>query len=111
MTIEYDQTSLRTPVRGKVAAIGYAGEDKENAMEDPIHPLRELFSQLGLDSDAQSIEGFIVRHAPLDEAVKLDQAPFWSSQQALFLGEALRDDADWAPVVDQLNVLLRKRPD
>lgn len=77
-------------------------------MEDPVHPLRELFSQLGLESDARSIEGFIGRHAPLDEAVKLAQAPFWSPQQAQFLCEALHEDADWAPVVDQLNVLLRK---
>lgn len=91
-----------------VAGIGYPEEEKENTMEDPIHPLGELFSQLGLDSDARSIDGFIVRHAPLDEAIRLDQAPFWSPQQALFLCEALREDADWAPVVDQLNVLLRK---
>ncbi|MDE2600077.1 MAG: DUF2789 domain-containing protein [Rhodocyclaceae bacterium] len=78
-------------------------------MEDPIHPLAELFSQLGLDSDHPSIDGFIAGHAPLDESVKLDQAPFWTPQQAQFLGEALREDADWAPIVDQLNVLLRKR--
>jgi hypothetical protein len=80
-------------------------------MEDPVHPLAELFNQLGLDSDRASIERFIAEHAPLDESVKLDQAPFWTPQQAQFLSEALRDDADWAPIVDQLNVLLRKRLD
>ncbi|HWT53273.1 MAG TPA: DUF2789 domain-containing protein [Rhodocyclaceae bacterium] len=80
-------------------------------MDEPVHPLRELFSQLGLDSDHAFIEAFITRHAPLHDAIKLDQAPFWTPQQAQFLCEALRDDADWASVVDQLNVALRQPRD
>lgn len=76
-------------------------------MEEQTHPLHALFKQLGLPHDKRSIESFIVRHAPLPEEVRLSEAPFWTPQQALFLGEALRDDADWAPVVDQLNVMLR----
>lgn len=78
-------------------------------MDNPVHSLESLFKQLGLPAEKAAIESFIARHAPLDEAIRLDHAPFWSSQQALFLGEALREDADWAPIVDQLNVLLRKR--
>jgi hypothetical protein len=78
-------------------------------MNKPVHPLRDLFSQLGLENDSTSIERFITQHAPLADEIKLERAPFWSPQQALFLCEAVRDDADWASVVDQLNVLLRHR--
>ena len=78
-------------------------------MEDPIHSLCELFKQLGLPADRGAIEAFIARHAPVPDNLKLGDAPFWSRQQAQFLQEAVRDDADWAPVVDQLDVLLRKR--
>lgn len=79
-------------------------------MDEPVHPLHELFSQLGLNSDRPAIESFIARHAPLDDSVRLEAAAFWTPQQAQFLCEALRDDADWAPVVDQLNAALRQRP-
>ena len=80
-------------------------------MENPDHPLHELFNQLGLPSDGASIDGFINRHGPLPTEIRLSEAPFWSEQQAQFLGEAVRDDADWAPIVDQLDVLLRKQAD
>ena len=80
-------------------------------MEEPVHPLHELFSQLGLENDRRSIEVFIARHAPLDESIRLERASFWTPQQAQFLAEAFRDDADWAPIVDQLNVLLRQTTD
>jgi hypothetical protein len=76
-------------------------------MEDPVHPLRELFDQLGLPGDRVFIEGFITRHSPLAAELRLTEASFWTPQQAQFLGEAVRDDADWAAVVDQLDVLLR----
>ena len=79
-------------------------------MENPVHPLRDLFGQLGLPGDRAFIEGFITRHGPLPDTVRLTEAPFWSPQQALFLCEAVRDDADWAAVVDQLDVLLRVPP-
>ena len=79
-------------------------------MDDPVHPLYELFNQLGLPSDTASIEGFIARHRPLPQEIRLSEASFWSTQQAQFLSEAVRDDADWAPVVDKFDVLLRKQP-
>jgi len=79
-------------------------------MDEPVHPLSELFSQLGLPNDTPAIEAFIASHHPLPQETRLAEADFWSPQQAQFLHEALRDDADWAPVVDQLNVLLRKSP-
>jgi hypothetical protein len=77
-------------------------------MEEPVHPLHELFNQLGLPSDGAAIEGFIASHSPLPQEIRLSEAPFWTQAQAQFLSEAMRDDADWAPIVDQLNVLLRK---
>ena len=45
---------------------------------------------------------------PLAEAIELADAPFWSASQASFLREQLNKDADWAEVVDQLNLLLRR---
>ena len=38
----------------------------------------------------------------------LEDAFFWSESQAQFLRDDILDDADWAEVVDQLDVLLRK---
>ncbi|GFM66812.1 DUF2789 domain-containing protein [Pseudomonas cichorii] len=78
-------------------------------MELPTHSLPNLFAQLGLDSDEDSIQNFIANHS-LPDDVKLIDAEFWTPQQASFLKEELREDADWAPVVDELNVLLHKSP-
>lgn len=77
-------------------------------METPIHPLSALFAQLGLPDDAASIDRFIARHAPLDGAIPLAAAPFWTPAQAAFLREEIAEDADWAEVVDTLNARLRQ---
>ena len=74
-------------------------------METEQTNLGTLFEQLGLDGDPASIDRFIAAH-PLPADVKLIDAQFWTPQQARFLKEELRDDADWAPVVDELNTLL-----
>jgi hypothetical protein len=76
-------------------------------MESPIHDLSALFKQLGLPAEQASIERFIAEHSPLPETYKLADAPFWSAAQASFLREEILEDADWAEVVDQLNLLLR----
>lgn len=76
-------------------------------MELPNHDLGELFSQLGLPSSPQEIEQFIASHRPLPPDVLLGDAPFWSPAQSQFLKEEWREDADWAPMVDQLNLRLR----
>jgi len=76
-------------------------------MENPVHNLPALFKQLGLASDTASIERFIRDHSPLAPVCKLADAPFWSPAQAAFLREEILEDADWAVVVDQLNVQLR----
>lgn len=74
-------------------------------MELHTPTLVTLFEQLGLASDQASIDAFVDKHA-LPEDVKVSEADFWTPQQARFLKEELREDADWAPVVDELNALL-----
>ncbi|TDV63443.1 DUF2789 domain-containing protein [Pseudomonas sp. LP_7_YM] len=70
--------------------------------------LATLFDQLGLDSDEASIDAFIGKH-PLPDDVKLIDAQFWTPQQASLLKEKLREDDDWAPVVDELNQRLHDK--
>lgn len=76
-------------------------------MEKSFHRFSELFAQLGLSSDPQSIEAFLTRHSPLADGVLLADAPFWTVAQSALLREEILDDADWAEVVDRLNVALR----
>lgn len=76
-------------------------------METPVHTLGDLFAQLGLPTEGHEIERFIERHRPLPDGMLLPDAPFWSTAQSQFLREEWREDADWAPLVDQLNVRLR----
>ncbi|AWI80160.1 MAG: DUF2789 domain-containing protein [Betaproteobacteria bacterium HGW-Betaproteobacteria-13] len=76
-------------------------------MENPIHEFKDLFEQLGLPGDKASITSFIDSHRPLSHDVKLAEAPFWSDSQASFLREELLEDADWAEIVDRLDVALR----
>lgn len=71
------------------------------------HRFSELFAQLGLPGDPDSIARFIAQHAPLPAAVRLEDAPCWTPAQAALLREQLQADADWAEVVDQLNLALR----
>jgi Protein of unknown function (DUF2789) len=72
------------------------------------HTLEVLFAQLGLPNSASDIELFIAKHRPLPEHILLADASFWSSGQAQFLREEITEDAEWAEVVDQLDVMLRK---
>lgn len=78
-------------------------------MELPNKDLSTLFEQLGLPSDAASIDNFIATHRPLPNHVKVSEAPFWSDAQGAFLKEQLMDDAEWAPIVDELNVRLHEQ--
>ena len=66
-----------------------------------------LFEQLGLDNTDQAIQDFISQHSPLPGDVELHEANFWNSSQASFLRQSKDDDADWAEIVDQLDVMLR----
>lgn len=76
-------------------------------MENPTHSLPSLFKQLGLPTDQAAIDAFIRSHTPLPPTCTLAEAPFWNSAQAEFLREEILEDADWAEVVDQLNLMLR----
>lgn len=77
-------------------------------MESPTHSLPALFKQLGLPSDPNGINAFVSTHSPLPAQLSLADASFWSTAQAAFLREEILEDADWAPIVDQLNLLLRR---
>ena len=79
-------------------------------MELSVHPFSELFAQLGLANDEASIRQFIATHSPLPDGMRLEEAPFWSPAQAQLLREERLDDADWAMVVDRLNVALHATP-
>ncbi|MBL8471475.1 MAG: DUF2789 domain-containing protein [Rhodocyclaceae bacterium] len=76
-------------------------------MESQLHTMTNLFAQLGLASDVESIDSFIETHSPLSREVLLEEASFWTSTQACFLREEILDDADWAEVIDELNARLR----
>lgn len=71
------------------------------------HSLQALFEQLGLPGGPADIDRFVAEHRPLPETVRLADAPFWTPAQAQFLREEIAEDADWAEMVDQLNLLLR----
>lgn len=76
-------------------------------MESFPKTLPALFEQLGLDSDPKSIDSFISSHR-IPKGVALSDAEFWSPAQAALLREELQEDADWEPIVDELNVLLHQ---
>ena len=76
-------------------------------MEQPFHRFTDLFAQLGLPSDSVSIEAFLRAHSPLPDDVSLPDAPFWTAAQSALLREEILEDADWAEVVDRLNLSLR----
>lgn len=80
---------------------------KESAMQSQTHTLNNLFAQLGLPADEAGLENFIATHRPLANDIPLYRAPFWSPTQRAFLKEEIIEDADWAPVIDELNGRLR----
>ena len=71
------------------------------------HRFSDLFHQLGLPSDIQSIQSFLAQHSPLASTIRLENAAFWSDAQAELLRDEILQDADWAEVIDQLNLALR----
>lgn len=77
-------------------------------MDTTPHNLATLFQQLGLNPAEAAIEQFIASHRPLDDAIRLPDAPWWNAAQAAFLQEAIDQDADWAEQVDELDAMLRR---
>ncbi len=77
-------------------------------MDKGTHDMHELFAQLGLPAESRHIARFIREHHWLAPGLALADAPFWTSAQAAFLSESTAADADWAVVVDFLNVELHR---
>lgn len=75
-------------------------------MDANQHTLSNLFAQLGLPEEPAAIDAFIAAHRPLGNGVALYRAPFWTATQRAFLKEEIIEDADWAGVIDELNVRL-----
>jgi len=76
-------------------------------MDISAHSIVSLFNQLGLDSTEEGVNKFINRNSPLSANIALHKADFWKPSQASCLKEMLDEDADWAVIVDQLNIMLR----
>lgn len=68
--------------------------------------MSNLFAQLGQPHDEVSIKQFIKAYGALAGDIQLHEAVFWSSSQAIFLREAISDDADWAVIAEALNAQL-----
>lgn len=78
-------------------------------MESPLHDQADLFRQLGLPDEPAAIGQFIASHRPIPPDVALADAPCWTPSQARFLREEITKDADWAVVIDALNLALRDK--
>jgi len=72
------------------------------------HTVADLFAQLGLPNEEADIQNFVATHRPLPGGTRLADASFWTEAQARFLRDEFREDADWAEVVDQLNLMLHE---
>lgn len=73
--------------------------------------LEDLFAQLGLPNAPHEMRGFITRHRPLDNTLRLADAPFWNAGQAELIRQKLAADDQWSLVIDTLNTQLREHPD
>lgn len=72
------------------------------------HTLSDLFAQLGLPSEERDIRAFVAKHGAMPDGARLADAPFWNESQARFLRHEILEDADWAQVVDELNLMLHR---
>ena len=76
-------------------------------MDETLPRMTNLFLQLGLDSSAHAIAGFIQSHQ-LGADTAIADAPYWNDAQRQFLAEQIKADAAWSTVVDQLNEALHE---
>lgn len=79
-------------------------------MDNQYSSMQDLFKQLGLPNQCSEIKTFIEEHSPLSDSILLENAPWWSEMQKMFLHDELVKDADWAEAIDQLNSQLRLTP-
>jgi hypothetical protein len=80
----------------------------ESTMDLTNHRVSDLFAQLGLPNGEREIRAFVAAHRGLPGDARLAGALFWTEAQASFLRDEIREDADWAGVVDQLNLMLHE---
>ena len=74
-------------------------------MEIIAHNLTNLFLQLGMPASDKAIADFVnTHHLPSNR--RLPEALWWTPAQAKFLEEGWKEDADWAPVIEELNSML-----
>lgn len=76
-------------------------------MEMGQHGMAELFEQLGLGNSPEEIKDFVKNHRHKRDSAPIHEASFWTASQSAFLQQAIEQDADWAELVDQLDVMLR----
>ena len=75
-------------------------------------PQRQLTALKSMHELVKQRSQFIIAtHSPIPNDMHLEDAPFWSTAQSQLLREERRDDADWAMVVDRLNVALHAMPE
>ncbi|GAB4087697.1 DUF2789 family protein [Hydrogenophaga soli] len=79
-------------------------------MNNAIHRFSDLFSQLGLPNDPESIANFLAGNHGMANGMRLPEVPYWNVAQAQFLSESLLQDADWTDWVDRLSQALQHRP-
>ena len=72
-----------------------------------FHSMTDLFMQLGLAADEESIASFIHEHQ-LPADIRLCDAPYWTDSQRQFLLEQFKAEASWIIIVDQLNESLHE---
>lgn len=70
-------------------------------MEIIVHDLSNLFRQLGMLGNVETIDAFLGDHR-LKPGTRLAEADFWNVSQAQFLARALKDDSDWSRAADEL---------
>lgn len=75
-------------------------------MSGNFFTMSDLFRQLGLPSDDQAMERFILQHQGICQQHALVDAPLWTDSQRDFLKEAIALDSDWAIVAEELSSLL-----
>ena len=76
-------------------------------MEQPTHRMTDLFRQLGLPEAPEDVAAFLSTHRPLSPGTLLADAAIWSPAQSSCLREGLAQDADWAGLMDRLDISLR----
>lgn len=85
------------------------GTHERGSMQTQHHSVNELFAQLGLPADVDSINRFLFEKTPLPPGILLENAYFWTADQRIFLEEEWLKDADWVTSIDLLNALLAKK--